>query len=55
MSDCKLDQIKLNHKERKGIFNKYNEKVDYCKEAIQQHNEIEYLLTLIDVPEDYTK
>jgi hypothetical protein len=55
MNDCKLDQIKLNHKERKDMFHKYNEKIDYCKEAIQQWMEIEYLLTLIDVPEDYTK
>lgn len=52
MRKSKLDEIRENHEERKWADGKYNSKIDYSKEAYQQHHEIEYLLLLIDSIEE---
>ena len=52
MKPDKLEQIRLNHTEREGISLGYNPHWDYQREAVQQYNEIEYLLLLIDAVEE---
>lgn len=44
----RLDQIRQNHAEREGITDWYNSHWNYYKEAVQQYNEITYLLMCID-------
>ena len=44
-----LAEIIKNHEERSHLREPYNPKVDYAKEAYQQHAEMSHLLTLICV------
>ena len=48
MSDTLL-QIMTNHEERSFLREPFNAKIDYVKEAYQQHSEISHLLTFICV------